>query len=277
MNRKLTITISLLVVLAFAVVGQALAQSQQIGVHVGDRFVYGMTAQWTASDPNAKIPAGLVDANRTAFFNVTVSAVQNPNVTATIAWSFSNGTVVNSTVTVNVDSGEVDYVPGLPIFEGFYYSNLSELEPLRPGGNFIIINQTVSADYASGVRDTNFIQFTFVTSVSNNVTTGTQTTTYYVDKAAGVQVGRIDEAASLDPVTSLLQTASVTWTLKETNLWLVSSSQNSTPSPSLSPSPSIPEFPQTMLVPVAAAMCLIVTVSLAAYRRHSPRNASILR
>jgi len=272
MNKELTITISLIVVLAFSAVGQALAQSQQIGVHVGDKFVYGITAQWTASDPNAKIPAGLVDANRTASFNVTVSAVQNPNVTAVIAWSFSNGTVVNSTVTVNVDSGEVDYVPGLPVFEGFYYANLGEFEPLRPSGSFVIINQTVSVDYASGVRDTNLIQFTFPTSVSNNITTGTQTTTYYVDKVAGALVRREDEATSLDPATTLYQHAIVTWILKENNLWTVSSSQNPTPSPSLSPSPTIPEFPQTMIVPIAAAMFLTVTAGLVAYRRRTPRT-----
>jgi len=271
MNKKLTITISLLVVLAFSAVGQALAQSQQVGVHVGDKFVYGITAVWTASDPNAKVPAGLAEANKTVTFNVTVSAVQNPNVTAAIAWSFSNGTVVNSTVTVNVDSGEVDYVPGMPLFEGFYYANLGEFEPLRPNGNFIVINQTVSVDYASGVRDTSFVQFTFPTSASYNITTGSQTTTYYIDKVAGVQVRRIDEAASLDPVTSLFQSAKVTWTLKETNLWTVTSSQNPTPSPS----PTIPEFPQTMMLPIVAATFLAVTVGLAVYRRRSSHNFSV--
>ncbi len=271
MNRKLTIAISLLVVLAFSSLGQALAQSQEIGVHVGDRFVYSITAQYSSSNSSVAIPPGLVDANKTTTFNVTVTAVQNPNVTATIAWSFSNGTVVNSTVTVDVDSGNpVYYVPNAPVFEGFYYANLGEGDLLRPSGSYLPINQTITGSFASGFREVNFAQFTFTGSVTENITTGIQTTSYFIDKATGVLFQRVDNATSLDLVTTLFQSASETWTLVETNLWNASTSQNPTPSPS--PSPSIPEFPQTMILPVVAAMFLTVTVGLAAYRRRNPHN-----
>ena len=103
MSRKLTIAVSFLVLIAFSSMGQAFAQGQELGVHVGDNFAYSITSQWSSTDPSGVIPSSLVDANRTTAFNVTVSAIQNPNVTSTITWSFSNGTELTNVVTLDVD------------------------------------------------------------------------------------------------------------------------------------------------------------------------------
>lgn len=262
MNRKLTLVFSLLFLVAFSSVGPSLAQTQGVGVHVGDKFVYSLTSQWSSSNQSVLVPRNLMEINGTTFFNVTVTAIQNPSLTENVSWSFKNGTSFASVAVLDVDSGNLTYyVPNAPVFEGFFYANQSAGDILRPTGNVLFINQTISVNYpGSGVRDTNLISFTFNVLDASNTVTGTQTTTYYIDRDTGALVRRTDQASSLDPITSFLQTATVTWTLTETNLWAISVSQNPTPSVSPSgsiPSPSIPEFPSFTVVPILLAATLV--------------------
>jgi hypothetical protein len=262
MNRKLTVVILTLVLIVFSLIGQTFAQNRKIGVNVGDNFVYNITALWSSNNASAVIPPYLVETNKTVAINVTVSAIQNPNVNATVTWSYTNGTDLTSLVTLDVVSGAVfSQAPNSPVFQGFYVANLFVGELLRPtGNNSFIINQVMTGNYASGLRDTNVAALTFPIANASGVAVGTETQTFYIDKATGALVQFEDHTELPD------QGALVTWLLKETNVWAVSSL------PSPTPSPSIPEFPQTLVLAVAAAMFLIVTVGLVAYRRQNHHN-----
>lgn len=255
MNRKLTTAVLLLVLIAFGLVGQTMAQSREIGVHVGDNFVYSINTIWS-TNASATVPSYLVEINSTVFV-VNVTAVQTPNVNATIAWIFSNGTQLNDLVTLDVDSGAVlYYIPDTPVFQGFYTSNLVVGERLRPTGNdsSTLVQHLIVGNYSSGVRYTNEVE------IDSSVPGGTEAKTLYIDKTAGVLVEFTDYTQLQD------QADEIVWALRETNLWAVSSSQNPTPLPSIS------EFSETMLLPVVAAMFLAVTLGVVAYRR--PRHQS---
>lgn len=57
----------------------------------------------------------------------------------------------------------------------------------------------------------------------------------------------------------------------------IAAQQPASPLPTTSPSPTVPEFPQTILLLVVAAMFLIVAAGLVAYRRHNSHNLAFLR
>jgi hypothetical protein len=265
MKRKLTVAITLLVLIFFSLVGQTLAQNRRIGVNVGDNFVYTITAQWTSANSSVIIPSYLVETNKTKALNVTVSAIQNTNVTASVTWSYKNGTELNSTVTLDVLSGEIlSYIPNLPVFQGFYVANLYVGEFLRPtGNNSLIVDRVIAGNYSSGLRDTNVASLTYPVTNSSGERVGTETQNFYIDKATGVLV-------QYEYYTDLPnQGALVVWLLKETNVWAVSSPQNPLPLP------SIPEFPQIMILLVVTAMFLVVTVGLVVYGRRNSSNLAI--
>jgi hypothetical protein len=230
MNKKLMIALPLLFLLCFGLVGQVLAQTRVPGVTFGDNLIYSITSSWSTSNASATVPAYLVQINDTRVYNVTVTYVIDDNVTALNIWSFTNGTDIISRATVNTDSGELlEYIPGLPAFQGFYDANLGVNELLYPSGNYsITINQTVTRDYASGKRDTNVLTVSNLSYLGSDLTNSTLVTTtinQYMDKATGVLVERTIFTEYPD------QNWTELWTLKSTNLWAVSATPLETPLP----------------------------------------------
>lgn len=251
MKRKLTITLFILCLLCFGIIGQSIAQTRLPGVNVYDNFVYSITSSWNSSNASATVPISLVEINNTVTFNVTVTYVANDNVTATNTWSFSNGTRIDSLVTFDTNSGNlIDYIPGLPAFEGFYDANLGVNDLLRPSGNNttpVWINQTVTRNYDSVKRDTNFVTFSYPSTDVTNSSIGTTTTTFYIDKPTGVLVERKDFTEFPD------QNGTILWTLKSTNLWTVSATS--------------PQLPLPLPIIVAIVAVVIVVVVAAVYIR----------
>ena len=196
MKRKLTVTLTILCLLCFGIIGQVIAQTHLPGVTFGDNFVYSITSSWNSSNASAIVPLFLVEINSTVAYNVTVTYVIDVNVTAMNTWRFLNGTDLNSLVTLDTNSGQVyEYIPGLPAFQGFYDANLGVNEFLRPSGNNTVpvwINQTITRDYASGKRDTNVVTLSYQSTDVTNSSIGTTTATFYIDKATGVLVERRD-------------------------------------------------------------------------------------
>jgi hypothetical protein len=246
MNRKLAVTLSLLMILGFGSVGQVLAQNGMPGVSRGDEFVYSITTHWSTSDPALMPPSVLLEYNSTTHYNVTVITVQSTNVTIMNNLAFTNGTVLSSPSLSNVASGQLyQSIPGYPAFQGFFDVNLAVNSPLYPSGNqSVTINQTVTRDYSSGKRDTNVVTGDFPISDINNKT-GTQTITFYIDKSKGVLVERDDVLVFPD------YTASIIWTLKSTNLWSVSAAPLPLPLP---------------VIIIIAVVIIVVVVGLVVYR-----------
>ena len=229
MNTKLTSALSLLLmaILCFSFAIQASAITRTPGVEVDDEFSYSVKGYWTTTNASRTVPAYFAELNNTAWFNVTVSAVMDANVTARTTQHFNNGTDEdNRLITINVATGDMYVMNG---FQGFFYGNLGVGDPLRPSGDTAIwINETITRDYGSGKRDTNVVSFSFAVYLSEdltNSTTGTEKITFYIDKATGALVERIDYIEFPD------QAASEHWLLTRTNVWTVTSEPSNLPVP----------------------------------------------
>jgi hypothetical protein len=235
MNKKLTITIFLLIILGFGVVGQALAQTRTPGVKADDYLIYNITTNWNPNNSSEETPPILVDLNNTKQYNVTIAGISGANITTNQFWDFINGTEQPYRVVWNVETAESYYMTSL--FEGIVGANLGVGDLLHPSGNdSLTINQTITRNYASGARDTNVVQLSVpvqnstsdsATNQTTYTTIGNQDLTFYIDKATGVLVEQRSEISSITPVES----GSTIWTLKETNLWDVSSSTTVTALP----------------------------------------------
>ena len=265
MNKKLTITISLLIILCFGVVGQALAQTRTPGVKANDYLVYNITTHWNPASTSEAAPSILVDLNNTKQYNVTITGVSGANVTTNQLWDFVNGTELPYLVVWNLETAESYYMSSQ--FEGIIGANLGVGDLLHPSGNdSLTINQTITRDYASGARDTNVVQLSSpvqnstidsATNQTTYTTIGNQDVTFYIDKATGVLVEQRSEISSLTPVES----GSTVWTLKETNLWNVSSSTT-----------TIELFMTLIIAIVAVIAIVVVAVVFVVIRRKGHRK-----
>jgi hypothetical protein len=226
MNTKLAITISLIALLCASFMGQALAQTRIPGVKSQDYLTYSITTHWNSDNATETIPESLIQLNQTTQYKVMIGGISNEvNVTATNTWDFQNGTQYAYLINIDIESGTPYYLSGTaPPFEGIVGVNLNAGDLLHPAGNdTITINQTVTRNYASGERPTNLVELSSPiqnqTTDSNNqtvyVTIGNQNVKYYLDKANGVLVEQETTIESFIP----RETASISWTLKETNLW----------------------------------------------------------
>lgn len=247
MNLKLTAALSLTVLLCFGLVGQSLAQTHMPGVQPGDEFVYGITSYWSSSNASLTAPVQFLDVNNTLWYNVTVSYVQETNVTAMTAQHFVNNTEDNRLITLDVESDTMYFMEG---FRGFYLANLSVNDLLHPTGedgeDGLRVNETVSREYASGKRDTNVVTISGPSTLASdptNTTVGTTTITYYIDKATGVLVERKDFTEFPDQSGTEQH-----WVLKWTSLWTIT-----TP---------VAEFP--LPIPVLIAIVVVVVVAISA-------------
>ena len=214
MRGKLFLTI--LFILVFAPFGNTLAQTQDVGVNVGDVFVYeiaesksGQSNNWTKELRVNSISGSLI-------------SVSDANV-------FENGT--RGSVYINMY--EVSESNSNPYF---FFSNLraNDIVYVTEKGT-IRVNETVNRSYASGNRETNYISY-------NDLKEEDVTIETYFDKQTGVLVESIQKHP---PSAYEIQA-----TLKDTSVWIVT--ELPSPSPTETPSPSQPtaESPSpTVIVP----------------------------
>lgn len=256
MNSKLTVAISLLILLCFGLAAQTFAQTTRApGVKIGDYFTFSITSRWSSTDSSLTVPDQLLDLNNTDYYKVYVTDVFAFNVTANNTWRFKNGTELPSLVVLDIHSGTMYYMSG---FEGFFIANLGVGDLLRPSGrDLFTINQTISRDYASGKRDTNVLTLSVpVVDNATNVSIGMEELTFYIDKATGVVVELVDTTEYFDTA----ETGSIIWRLTETNLWNASS----------------PQLELTLPMIIAAVAVIVVVIVAVVYfktRKHRKKRS----
>jgi len=218
MNKKFAITVTLIFILCFSLSGQVFAATSSPGVKAGNYFTYSINTYWTSANSSLTVPEYLLENNNTKWFNVSVSSVVGANITATNLWEYNNGTTGNSLVVMEVDNATVYFaLDYLPAFKGFFNANQSVNDLLLPlSNNDIRINSTINREYAGVNRETNMVSVSYAVTDYYNSSFGTETITFYIDKATGVLVERIDFTEFPD------QTGSVTWKLTDTNAWAFS-------------------------------------------------------
>jgi|YelNatPaOPRAMG01_1025707.scaffolds.fasta_scaffold01833_20 hypothetical protein len=223
MNKVYALGFAVFLCLTFSAVGSA--QTRTPGVQPGDYFTYNIFATWSSSNPNATVPSAFNEFNNTAWYKVSITAVIDSNVTSTDIWHFKNGTEIPKLVVQDIESGTMYYMNG---FGGIVGADLNVGDLLHPSGtDNLIVNETVSRSYAGGRRDTNIVDVTYPLMDSSNNTIGSERVTYYLDKSVGVLVEMHDEIQYVNPE----EKGAITWTLKETNRWVVSAHELSLPLP----------------------------------------------
>jgi hypothetical protein len=236
MIKKLSTVAFLFVLLSLTMVGRAWAQVRVPGVVKDDVFTYDITGFWSSSDPNATVPANLLDINKTDYYQVTIDAVSGAVVTTRSVWAFTNGTETGSAGTINVDTGASNGG-----FWAIVAGNLGANDLLHPGGqDGITVNETVSRNYTSGARETDHFILTYQGSDGNN--NYVEHVDYYFDKATGMLVQLNDVKAYSSPA----ETITTFWKIKSSSVW------------------AVPEFPSVLILPLFIAATLLAAL---AYRK----------
>ena len=199
MHRKLYLTI--LFILVFTSFGNTLAQTQEVGVSVGDVFVYDISESKSGQ-------------NNSWTKELRVDSISGSLIGVSDADVFENGTrssVYRNTYEVSVSASN----------PYFFFSNLSVNDPVYVTEKVTIsVNRTINRSYASGNRETNFIMY-------NDLEEGDVTIETYFDKQTGILVESIQKHPLSD--------YEIQATLKDTSVWIVtelpSPSPNETPLP----------------------------------------------
>lgn len=239
MNKKLLITLSILILLFLSAAGTASAQTRLPGVTGGNTFVYKQQYFWNSSDPNAAYPSYFQEKNNTEL---------HFNVTATVASRIYYGITEAGEGWIDVQTGE-NSNPGIyPLAPVFCGANLNVNDSVALANfKFMTVAETVSMTYPNGQRQTNRVNLD-ANDLKNLgwIPEGYSGNGYLnFDKQTGVLVEVFFTSEGQGEATGFL------WKLDQSNVW------------------TIPEFPPTLIT-----LLLIITTPLMAiiYKRKANRN-----
>ncbi len=216
----LSILIFVIIILAIIIytnLGQQPAQAIP-GVAKGDVFTYNVMGKVDTKDPDAEIPAQIIDLNNTEWYRVTVTDVSGPDVSIDTVQHFKNGTEIAGTGTVNVETGINSPVNG---FWTIFAANLRKNDRIRPNGpERSTINATLNRDYGVGVtRETNALSIiTQYYDSENPDITYTEYGNTWFDR----QTGMLVELRYISVYTDPQVTLTLLWKIRDTNRWAVS-------------------------------------------------------
>ena len=203
------------------------AQGSSVGVQVGNLFVYDVSLSGSQAKIVGLRAYGVTEAN------ATVSDVTGSNVTYSLAGLYQNGTVKETTVSVDVSTGVAVNKAKAAIDWNLVAANLSVDEPTFPNSGSWA-NETVNM----GGRPTDH-------AIQMNLTgTENDTVDAYWDVATGVPVN----VSEVDTVTGEGVTLNMSYVLVSTNAWTMVVPEFS---------PDVMVIIMTGLVGVAGAFALI--------------------
>jgi hypothetical protein len=212
----LIIVIIVIILLAVIVYANLGTQSNQFvaGVKAGDVFTYEMQGLWESDDPNATISDTILQLNMTEWFRVTITNVSNPDVSLHTVWRFKNGTEIEADGEMDLETGF--YSGG---FGALYAANLNAGERIHPKGpDTVVVNDTITRNYPSGVRETNRLMLTAqFYNVNDTSRTYTDSRTIQFDKETGMLVELFNQNVYNIPE----MTETIWWKLTDSNVWTV--------------------------------------------------------
>jgi hypothetical protein len=177
--KKIVVIAGLSILLLVAMAYPAMAQ-WDIGVQVGDWFLYeGTLVSWEADDGVAFPPfyiTALQTYNETNWMNYTITDIDADWVNFTVFTSWTNGSFTTAPFANNITGSSEIMVIG---------ANLTQGELIRPTDMFAgdkTLNASIMLNTPNGTRETNVLNYSynFYGSDYNQV--------YYWDKEYGIQV-----------------------------------------------------------------------------------------
>jgi hypothetical protein len=226
MTRKLNRTIIFIIVLcvaAFAALVLTRPSPEQspnetvvAGVAAGDAFTYSIRGYANIIDANATVPEWVFQVNMTEWYKVTITQVNDSEVSFSATWRFLNGTEIDRTGKVNIKTG----IGNSQDFWAIYASGLEAGDHARPFGPAEqVINATEKRTYKSGERETNSIlaETTFYTTDDPSITCNNYRSIYF-DKQTGMLVELVNTELYSSPQLFL----KLEWKLVDSTVWDVS-------------------------------------------------------
>jgi hypothetical protein len=207
------------------------------GVSPGDEFIYDIKVFFNSANQSVVIPNEMLRINRTDYFKVRITEVEEEEVTMQTTWRFTNGTEIEGQGNINLETGTRS-----GDFWTIIGSNLNAGDKIRPMGfDRTPINYTITRNYGpGGNRETNVIDITYSLYNENDPSiTGTEYSKTYFDKQTGMLVEIEDMIVLSEPLT----TQTLSWKIKETNKW------------------TIPEFPSVHILAVLLVVSLVLLLS----------------
>ena len=187
------------------------------GVAAGDIFTYSIKGYATLIDANATVPENFQELNMTEWYRVTITQVNDTEISFSSTWRFSNGTEIDSTGKVNIKTG----IGNSPDFWAIYASGLGANDfarPLREGGH--VINATEMRTYKDGERETNYVSLPerLRYDADDPSRTITEYLSIYFDKQTGMLVElRNSQVYSYPEVLIVLE-----WKITDSTVWDIS-------------------------------------------------------
>jgi hypothetical protein len=223
MRKKLYISIFILIVLVAATLVAIFAfqptpteaNTAKSGLKAGDTFTYSLTGISELGDPNATTPENFLEVNQTDTYKLTITAVDDPIVSFNTQWRFKNGTQLESSGQVNVETGISQE------FWAIYVANLTVGQPVRPAiQNGAAVNVTETRSYIDGDRTINVLQMQGQFYDSSDPTHSRSYLAYtnvHFDKQTGMLVELRDRKIYSEPAIIL----TVEWKLVDSNVWAI--------------------------------------------------------
>jgi hypothetical protein len=179
MGKKTVLSTLIFILLMFAAVVMASAQTRTVGVSIGNSFRYSLNVAWSSDDPNATIDPGLKNDNDTQWLQSTVTVISGTNITGQVTAHYRNGTETINGGWVDVNTGNGENLSTL-----FISANLNAGDSIYNSSSYnsFTINDTVQRIYSSGVRSTDHIR------VTSSYLTQSYDSSYYWDIPTGVLV-----------------------------------------------------------------------------------------
>ncbi len=188
-----------------------------VGVQVGDTFTYNITGSCSDVVPTVDYP-GFYQLNDTQYYKVTVTGIQGDNVTLKTDWVFVNGTDIAQQQTIDLSNGLMTTASG---FSFLFPSNLKVSDPIYPQmSSTVPVNATLTQTYASGTRESLYVQVSTTEAYSQDPTQSTQRVLYdaiYFDQQTGMLTNFNEIQEYNNPELEL----EVIYSLTSSNVWNV--------------------------------------------------------
>lgn len=248
MVTRLAAVALLCVLLCFTTAESVLAQTVPVGVSKGNTFTYDIKGLWNSSNSSLSVGHNMLQLNETEYFKVTITDVNDSDVSMHTVWAFKNGTDFEIDSKINVATGIYNYY-----FWAVFPSNLNVGDRIHPyGPDQIKVNGSSTSYYNNTGRETNrFLVTGEFASTDNSSRTYTDFMTVHFDKQTGMLVELYDSKTYTNPAYS------------ETTIWKITDTNAFTD----------PGFPITILiVAIIVAAALITLIALIALKKRPRRR-----
>jgi uncharacterized protein (UPF0333 family) len=187
------------------------------GVKAGDTFTYEIIGISETSSEDVTTPENFLDVNKTDYYRIEITKVEDPIVSYNVTWQFNNGTKYSYSSQINIDTGA--YTQD---FWGIYTANLTQGSLSRPGyPEGATVNATETRTYLDGDRQTNILRMNGEFYDSSDLTYTKSYLEYtYVDFDS--QTGMLVELKDMKIYTNPDIILTVEWKLVDSNVLQVS-------------------------------------------------------